>query len=64
MDLPATLTPRDNPLDVILDYLLHPRPHEGGEAAGGEAVPASRVLLECSRHGFAAIEARDALETW
>eukprot|EP00969_Alexandrium_andersonii_P252978 11181050-Alexandrium_andersonii.AAC.1 len=39
--LPVTLTPRDNPLDVVLDFLLrHGRGVDGHEA--GAAVPLER----------------------
>eukprot|EP00969_Alexandrium_andersonii_P031443 1373010-Alexandrium_andersonii.AAC.1 len=60
--LPPTLTPRDNPLDVILDFLLQWRATEA--AGAGTLVPLARVFEECSRHGFSLEEAVYALETW
>eukprot|EP00969_Alexandrium_andersonii_P219005 9673061-Alexandrium_andersonii.AAC.1 len=60
--LPPTLTPRGNPLDAILDFLLQWR---ATEAAGdGHLVPAVRLFQECARHGFSLGEAQDAFETW
>eukprot|EP00969_Alexandrium_andersonii_P359713 15453816-Alexandrium_andersonii.AAC.1 len=58
--LPPTLTPRDNPLDVILDFLLQWRATETVEA--GHLVPAARLFQECARHGFSLEEAMGALE--
>eukprot|EP00969_Alexandrium_andersonii_P027664 1207355-Alexandrium_andersonii.AAC.1 len=56
--LPPTLTPRDNPLDVILDFLLQCR--VGLPSEGGVLAPLGRVYEECSRHGFTHEEAADA----
>eukprot|EP00969_Alexandrium_andersonii_P342055 15120069-Alexandrium_andersonii.AAC.1 len=65
MDLAAllpTLTPRGNPLGVVLDFILQWRVGATGE--DGALAPAARVYEECSRHGFSRDEAADALETW
>eukprot|EP00969_Alexandrium_andersonii_P370457 15477270-Alexandrium_andersonii.AAC.1 len=61
--LPPTLTPRDNPLDVILDFLLQRR--ATGDGGGGQAlvVPVAHLLQECARHGFSLEESHGALVT-
>eukprot|EP00969_Alexandrium_andersonii_P065931 2907797-Alexandrium_andersonii.AAC.1 len=62
--LPPTLTPRGNPLDVILDFLLQRRATEAGAGGRSYMAPVPELLQECGRRGFSSEEAADALETW